>query len=234
MGYLENNKARIWWLDFLRGIALIMMVYFHLVYDLKEFYNLPISYESGINFYIGKVSAILFMLISGISSSLSKSNIKRGIRVLGFALILSLITHLYNPLYGIKFGILHFLGVSMLLSPLFNKINKYILVLLGTSILFLGNFVTKISTSLTFLFPLGITSGPFMSSDYYPLVPWFGLFLYGLALGKFLFAEKRSHFPTNIKDNVISKVGQKTLPIYLLHQPVILIVLFLIDYFIAK
>lgn len=229
MEHLEKNNNRIWELDFLRGIALLMMIYFHLIYDLKEFYYLPISYESGINFYIGKGSAILFMLISGISSSLSKSNIKRGLRVLGFALILTVVTHLYNPLYGIKFGILHFLGVSMLLSPLFIKADKYALVLLGTSVLFLGNFVSNISTSMGFLFPLGITNGPFNSSDYYPLVPWFGFFLYGLALGKFFYPEKHSLFTFSIKENLISKMGKNTLLIYLMHQPAILIILFLLN-----
>lgn len=225
-----SNKARIWELDFLRGIALILMIYFHTIYDLKEFYNYPVSYANGPNFYIGKVSAILFMLISGISSSLSKSNTKRGLKVLGIALVITVITHLYDLEYGIKFGILHFLGVSMLLSPIFSKINKYILVLLGTSIILLGNFVSGLNTTVNYLFPLGITSSSFTSSDYYPLVPWFGIFLYGISLGKFLYNKKLSLFTFTMKDNPVSKIGRKTLPVYLMHQPTIIIILVLLKY----
>lgn len=230
MEHQINNKTRIWELDLLRGIALILMIYFHIIYDLKEFYNFPVSYESGANSYIGKISAILFMLISGISSSLSKSNIKRAFKVLGIALIITIITHLYDSDNGIKFGILHFLGVSMLLSPIFNKWSKYILLLLSTFIIILGNALSNIETSVNYLFPIGIINSSFVSSDYYPLLPWFGVFLYGLALGKFLYSQKRSIFNFSFKENVISKIGRKTLPIYLMHQPTIIVTLILLKY----
>lgn len=221
---------RIWELDFFRGIALILMVYFHTIYDLKEFYNYPASYSTGLNFYIGKISAILFMLISGISSSFSQNNIKRGLKVLGIALLITLITHLYNLDYGIKFGILHFLGVSMLLSPVFIQCNKYVLIMLGAGILALGDFVSDINISVNYLFPLGITGSSFASSDYYPLVPWFGVFLIGLSLGKLLYSDKRSIFSFDLNDNMIIMAGRNTLPIYLFHQPAIIIVLVLLQY----
>lgn len=224
----EPDK-RIWELDFLRGIALILMVYFHTIYDLKEFNNYPASYSTGLNFYIGKISAILFMLISGISSSLSRNNTKRGFMVLGIALLITIITHLYNLDYGIKFGILHFLGVSMLLAPLFIQCNKYVLIVLGIGILALGDFVSDINTSANYLFPFGITGSSFASSDYYPLVPWFGIFLIGLALGKFVYGNKRSLFSFQLKNSGINMLGQNTLPIYLLHQPVIIIILLLLQ-----
>lgn len=230
-GALTNKTGmRIWELDFLRGIALILMVYFHTIYDLKEFYYYPVSYSDGLNFYLGKVSAILFMLISGISSSFSKNNTKRGLKVLGVAMLITIITHLYDLDYGIKFGILHFLGVSMLLTPVFIKLNKYILFVLGTGILIFGGFVSNINASVNYLFPFGITGSSFTSSDYYPLVPWFGVFLIGLSLGKLLYSDKRSIFSFDLNDNMIIMAGRNTLPIYLFHQPAIIIVLVLLQY----
>ncbi len=226
----SKNCARIWELDFLRGIALIFMVYFHVIYDLKEFYYYPVSYSDGLNYYIGKISAILFILISGISSSLSKNNTKRGLKVLGAAMLITIITHLYDLDYGVKFGILHFLGVSMLLAPVFIKLNKYVLIVLGVGIIVFGNFVSNINTSVNYLFLFGITNSSFTSSDYYPLVPWFGVFLIGLSLGKMLYSDRRSLLSFNMNDNMIIMAGRNTLPIYLFHQPIIMIVLMLFQY----
>lgn len=230
MEYQQKKKVRIWELDFFRGIALILMIYFHTVYDLKEFYNLPVAYEAGFNFYIGKLSAILFMLISGVSTYLSRSTTKRGLRVLLYAMILTVVSHLFNSYYGVKFGILHFLGLSMILSPLFKKINKYLLIIIALIIISLGDFMVNISTPFTFLFPLGIMGPGFLSSDYYPLIPWFGVFLIGMVLGQFLYTEKRSLFSFSLEHNLISKAGQNTLIIYLLHQPIIYGILMLIRF----
>lgn len=226
----SKNCARIWELDLFRGIALILMVYFHVIYDLKEFYYYPVSYSDGINFYIGKISAILFILISGISSSLSKNNTKRSLKVLGAAMLITIITHLYDLDYGVKFGILHFLGVSMLLAPAFIKLNKYVLIALGAIIIVCGDFVSNINTSVNYLFLVGITNSSFTSSDYYPLVPWFGVFLIGLSLGKTLYSGRRSLLAFDMNDNMIILAGRNTLPIYLLHQPMIMIVLMFFQY----
>ena len=107
------------------------MIYFHIIVDLNEMYNINVSYLSGVNYYIGKISAILFMLLSGISSSLSRNNMKRGLRVLAFALVITAVTYLYDPKLTIVFGILHFLGIH-LLYPLLSKMNKYLLIIIGT------------------------------------------------------------------------------------------------------
>ncbi len=227
---MENhvvNKSRIWELDFLRGIALILMIYFHIIYDLKEFVNLPISYSDGVNYILGKISAILFMLISGVCASLNGRITKRALKVLGIALAISIVTHIYNPEYGIKFGILHFLGISMLLSPLLSKIGKYKLLLLGIFIIALGIYVNNVKLSFDYLLPLGLTSNSFVSYDYYPLLPWSGIFLFGISLGKFIYNGKCSMFKCDLKDNMINKIGQKTLPIYLIHQPIIIAVIYL-------
>jgi uncharacterized membrane protein len=228
---MQNTKKmeRIWELDFFRGIALIMMIYFHIIFDMKEFFNYPVNYSSGLNYYIGKASAILFMLISGISCSLSRNNIKRGLKVLGVAMVITLATHLFNPDFGIKFGILHFFGVSMLLYPLLQRLNKYILFLIGTLIIALGSVVSKISVSFDYLFPIGLFSDSFISSDYYPLVPWLGVFVYGAFLGKLLYAEKRSLFNISIGPNIISMAGKRTLLVYIIHQPVIMLLLAMIN-----
>lgn len=224
---LEKNakQNRIWELDFFRGVALLLMVYFHVVFDLKDLYGSNIEYASGINYYIGKISVTLFMIISGISCHLSRNNRKRGIRVLAVAMAITVVTHLFDPGLGVKFGILHFLGVSMLIFPLFNKINNFLLFIAAVVILVAGNIFAHMVMPNDYLFIFNLTSNTFSSSDYYPLFPWLSIFLFGVIMGRLFYAEKKSVFPFSLGNNAISAAGRHTLIVYIVHQPLILAVL---------
>lgn len=224
-----NTKSRIWEIDFIRGIALICMVYFHIAFSMNEFYGYNISYTSGINYYISKASGILFILISGASCSLSHRNRIRGLKILGVALLITITTYLYDPNYIIKFGILHFLGISIILFTFIKNLNNLILLVLGTAVIFLSYLIPKINVNHNLLFPLGIITETFISADYYPLIPWFGLFVYGGVLGKSLYTKKKSIFHFQMRDNLITRLGQNTLIIYLIHQPIILLILKIIS-----
>ncbi|MGI6649262.1 MAG: heparan-alpha-glucosaminide N-acetyltransferase [Bacillota bacterium] len=228
---------RIWELDFLRGIALFGMLYFHLIFDLNEFFDYPITYAHGFTHYAGKVSVILFILVSGISCRFSRNNLRRGLQLLGIALIITMLTHSVNylglrlihqplPNIGIKFGILHFFGVSILLYPVFKTINRYALAILGSLIIGLGELISARTFSHNYFFFLGMINEKFYSVDYYPLLPWLGVFLIGIVLGKFLYQEKKSLFPFTIRNSMINILGRNTLLIYLIHQPVLLLILF--------
>jgi len=223
-----NNEQRVWEVDLLRGLGLFLMIYFHAIYDMKEIYQYNVVYENGFNYYIGKISGVLFIFASGISCFLSRSNIRRAFKILAIAVFITVFTHLYNPDLGVKFGILHFLGVSILISPFLKKMHPFILVAAGTGIIILKNYLYKGTASHDYLFPFGIYGADFISADYYPLVPWLGVFLYGLAAGRVLYLFKRSIFNINIRGNILTIAGRNTLWIYLLHQPVIIIVLALV------
>lgn len=219
------KKDRIWEIDFLRGMALLLMIIFHVVFDLKDIYNYPIYYDRGFYYYVGKMSAILFMLVAGVSSSFSRSNVKRGIRIFAIAMAITVVTYLFDPDLIIKFGILHFFGTSMILYPLFEHMEKYALMLTATLIIAVGYFMSNMTVPFDFLFPIGLTSSSFFSSDYYPLFPWFGVFLYGVAISKILYNEKKSIFNFTMRDNPVLLIGKHTLLVYIIHQPIILLVL---------
>jgi uncharacterized membrane protein len=220
-----GNKSRIGEIDFLRGIALILMIYFHFIYDLNEILNLPVSYDKGIHAILGKVSGNLFIIISGVSASLSRNNFKRGLKVFLIGTLITGITYLYHPAFFIQFGILHFLGVSMMVIHPFMKIKSYLLFVIGSSMVFLGSIYFPILVEIPYLFPLGMVRKNFFSADYYPLIPYFGVFLMGVSLGKSLYHEKRSLVTLQLENNVVSRLGRHTLWIYLLHQPLIILVL---------
>lgn len=204
------------------------MIYFHIIFDLKDLYGYPLEYASGVNYYIGKLSVILFMLLSGISCTLSKNNVKRGIRVLAIALLITLATHLYSDALGVKFGVLHFLGLSMILYEAVKKANPYVLLAAGVIIIIAGNLFGKITMSHDIFFIFNLTSNSFYSSDYYPLFPWLGIFLFGIVIGKLFYSSKESLLPFSIKENPISKAGRHTLILYVIHQPLILVILSLL------
>lgn len=224
----ETKRNRIWELDFIRGIAILLMIYYHIIFDLNDFYNYQVSHNSGINLLVGKSSAILFILVSGVSCCLSRNNFRRGLKLAGIALTITLITILYNPDFCIKFGILHFLGISIMIYPLLYKINLFLLPVIGTIIISAGYFFAGINVSHNYLFPFGVTSSSFSSLDYYPLFPWLGVFIYGITLGKAIYPQKKSIFKTAPRNNFINKAGKHSLLIYLIHQPVILFLLYLL------
>ena len=75
------------------------------------------------------------------------------------------------------------------------------------------------------LFPLGLTTGDFASSDYFPLLPFLGFFLLGTVLGRTVYSKKQTLLPRVNSKNFLLRFlqwcGRQSLWIYLLHQPVL-------------
>ena len=130
---LKKGKDRFWEIDFLRGFAIILMIFFHILYDLNFFSITNFRIYSGIILYIARLSASIFVILAGISLSISYSKsknwlktndiilkfIKRGLKILFLGMIISVITWFYIPRGFVVFGILHFIGISIILSLIF-------------------------------------------------------------------------------------------------------------------
>ena len=227
----QGKKVRVGEIDFFRGIALILMIFFHIIWNLNNFYNVPIEYQTGIIFVIGRVAVYLFIMITAISCSFSGSNLLRSLKILAAAMLVTIVTLIYDPRLFVAFGILHFLGVSVLLYPIYNKLSNALLLLLGTAMILAGQVVLTIPMTHNYLLFLGLTAPNYHTFDFYPLIPYSGLFLYGIFLARILYPKRRSLFSVDLGDNPIAKVGQRTLIIYLLHQPVILAVMYVLAIF---
>lgn len=226
---VRHSKNRITELDFFRGIALLLMVYFHLIWSMNQLYGYHVFFSSWINFYIGKISAILFILISGIVFSFGKFSWKRFLLLTAIALSISGVTYFYNKEYFIVFGIIHFFALSSLLAPVFKNNNKYFLILLWIWVIIAWSWIGNIQVQSVYLFFLWAVSKWFQSVDFYPLIPRFGVYLLWIGISKIFYAKKKNLFWNIFNIRSINFVGRNTLLIYLIHQPIIILVLYIIN-----
>lgn len=226
------KKERIWELDFLKGIALIFMVWDHAVFDLYGFFGVDTSALGFLQEGIGVISAIIFMTVCGVSVTLGKHNLKHGSITFGLGLALTLFTFIFDLVADagaiIMFGILHFLGLAMIIGHFVKKLPSPLIALLSAGSFALGLYFEKISTNLSFLFPFGIVRSGFYSSDYFPLFPNLAFVFIGIIIGKTLYKSRKSLLRLKPKKSLLCFLGRHTLILYFAHQPVVFGIIFLI------
>ncbi len=76
-------------------------------------------------------------------------------------------------------------------------------------------------------------------ADYMHLFPWMGVFMTGCVIGRVCYAEKKSLLPESMKKiqklgAPIEFIGRHSLIIYLVHQPVVYGILYLIFLLLGK
>jgi uncharacterized membrane protein len=117
----------------------------------------------------------------------------------------------------------------MLLYPLFKRINNFILFLLAILIIIISNTGLLDQTNLV-VFLRNVFGG--MSIDYYPLLPYFSIFIFGVLSYKLFYYKRKSIFNLNIKSKLLCFISKYSLTIYLIHQPIILGIIFASKYLI--
>lgn len=225
-------KKRIWELDFLRGLLLWGMIGIHLIYDLVDLYGVWNWQQPAAYLLFKNRFGISFVVLSGLCATLGRNCVKRGVKVFACGMVCTLATYLmvWAGMAGrgllIYFGVLHCLGVCMVLWSLFKKCPTWTLLLLGLAIVLYGEYLRDQAYDwATYLFPLGFTSYGFVSSDYFPLLPNLGYFLLGAVLGRTLYREKTSLLPRVNEQTLVIRFfrfcGTHSLLIYMVHQPVL-------------
>lgn len=222
-------------IDIIRGIAIVLMVVFHIVFDLTNFFGFNIEYHRGFWYYEGRLSAILFIMAAGMVSAVIagqgdlktawQKNLKRGLRLIGWGMVITLVTWFFDSKNTIWFGILHFLGVAIILSILFARF-RWVNLILGILIIILGSFFLKLQADHSWFLIFGIRPYGFQSWDYYSLFPWFGVVLIGLGLGNFVYQNQTmlpaTKKPSHVVFSSLIWLGKYSLWIYLVHQPILL------------
>ncbi len=216
-------------IDVLRATAIILMILFHLVYDLREFAGVNIDYRSPFWFVIGRTSALLFIFISGLSSGFARSPGRRGLKVLFFGMVITFVTYLFLKDEYVRFGILHLLGVAMLLSPLLLRLSSWMLGMLAALSAILGFWFKKQVLAMPFLLPFGLVYDGFTTIDYYPLFPYLAVTILGVLVYRHCYARRKEPlFSFHLKSEPIKWLSRNSLAVYLVHQPLLLFFIFLI------
>lgn len=250
--FLKDGAKRILILDELRGFAIICMVFHHLFYNI----GFVLGYDFG--FEIFNALCVFqpffwaaFIITSGICSRLSRNTVKRGLIVFGGGIAVTVVTAVIMPLMGITgaeiyFGILSCLGSCMiitgLLMPLLDKINPKIGLAVCAFLFFVTYDISK--KSLLFgavhlpdilyqsdwLCPLGFYSKSFVSADYFPLLPWLFMFLFGAFIGKYAANGDFPEAAYKSRSKFLQKAGKHSFWIYLAHQPAMYAILYIFKF----
>ena len=232
--------ARFWEIDAARGAAVLGMLAFNWLYALA-FYGL-LAFDAsasapggGFWFWFARAVGAAFVFLAGASLWLSLSlrresenhAFMHAANIFGLGLLITGVTWLVIPREFIVFGILHCIGLSLLLAiPLVN-VKPRNLALLGLAVIALGVGLSSLTFGFPWLVWLGFAPSGFVSVDYFPLAPWFGVLLLGLAFAKKFYGNAKARTAIQsqtggVITGVLRFLGRHSLAIYLLHQPLLL------------
>lgn len=223
-------------LDTLRGLAILAMVAYHFCFDLRyfgvtqcDFYHDPL--------WLNARTLILssFLLIAGASLVLanrgtaSLARFWRHVAIIGAcAAAVSVASYALFPASWIWFGVLHAIAVSLVLArPLVRR--PALALILGIVVIAAGHLFTHPVFDNRALGWLGFMTAKPRTEDYVPLFPWIGVLLVGITAGHALI---RAQFrPIAFAERLprwIAWLGRHSLATYMVHQPLLIGLLFLI------
>ena len=245
MTQMPGTVPRLALVDLARGLALVAMGVFHLAWDLSHlgFITTDVAQHPGWRLFSQAIAAT-FLALAGVSLALAHAH---GVRaaafwrrvalVAGAAALVTAGTWLLMPQAPIFFGILHCIAAGAILALPFVRVRWWLTVLAGVLVLAMPLVlslpavdawqVAMESSRLNGLWQhLGLTSDGPVAVDFVPLVPWFGIMLGGVAAGSWLVTrgpvEALATMRVPPAGQALVWAGRRSLPIYLLHQPVLL------------
>jgi uncharacterized membrane protein len=227
--------------DAARGVAIIMMVVYHSTYDLDTLGGYDIQSTTGSWAHFADVTAGLFLFLVGVSLTISRARtsltgwrlfgkyLVRGLRILAYGVVLTIV-FLALGMGVVVFGILHLIGISIILAYPFLGL-RFTNLVLGVLIFVAGQYilVQGLDSQSFWLLPFGVVPEGVIMPDYRPLLPWFGVVLIGLFFGNVVYGDGRRPAVLEDKAPVLARPllppGRNSLFIYVIHQPIIIALL---------
>ncbi|PIX79314.1 hypothetical protein CO082_03200 [Candidatus Peregrinibacteria bacterium CG_4_9_14_0_8_um_filter_44_15] len=233
-------------IDLLKVFAITGMVIFHFFYILNFLGVRYADMHHGVFGILGDTVRILFISLVGVTLVLSKRKsealgerpkeflrrkLLQGMTVLGLALMINLVTYIVVPDQFVKFGVLHLISLGVFCGSLLAG-HPYVSAQIGLGIIIIGTWLTPASEMSFISYVLGWTKETGMSLDYFPVFPWLGVVFVGM-LGGHWFLEiakkrgiSRRHTDIGKKARLIHLISSKALWIYIIHIPVLLLVVY--------
>ncbi|MCG3209721.1 MAG: hypothetical protein FOGNACKC_03348 [Anaerolineae bacterium] len=243
--YAGGRTPRLWEIDALRGVAIILVVFYHFVWDLSYFRLYPVNVLSPSWQIFARSIGSTFIFLLGVSLTLSHLRVshrtgqaapfvkylRRGGQLFGLGLVISVVTYVVIGPGFVVFGILHLLGLGVILAYPFLQINRWVSLVAGLFLIGLGAYLNTVTVSYPWLIWFGIKQQGRAMVDYYPLLPWFGITLLGIFAGRSLYPHDVSRLVLPDYSRVLPVrglrlLGRHTLFIYLVHQPILIGFLF--------
>lgn len=229
-------------IDLLRTIAILLMVIYHTAFDLSQFYGWDIDVFTGGWIWMARITATLFLVLVGVSAAIAyerstwQRHIKRFLKIVSAALAVTIATYMVDPDTYVRFGILHVITVAALVVPTIASIvPSWSTIPIGIALIALGPWISAIRMDTAWLVPLGIRPHDFVSVDYFPMIPWLGVMLIGYGMGYAVYVRasimrERRHTMASLQTipTVMAWPGRHSLFLYLVHQPIIMIILWMI------
>lgn len=219
-------------LDAWRTLAIVLMVAYHFLYDLYIFGIISASqlFSAPLN-VLERFICCSFILLAGASARFSRNNLRHGLTVLAAGVVVEIGAAVGGQ--TIRWGVLMLLGTSMVIwhfaGKYLEKLPGWTLAASGGVLFFLTRWWTgTAAVTVNWLYPLGFIAPGFYSADYFPLLPWFFLFLIGTVLGGWCLNHRDNRLLTAPLPAALTWPGRHSLVIYVLHQPVLYGVSYLI------
>lgn len=285
----RKRAKRVYEVDLFRGLPIFLVVLYHLCYDMVQLPGLIANYRVLIGDYPALEGLVafcqdilsnpvihdwlvpffagMFLFACGVSTSLSRNNVRRGLLLLLWSVLLSVATSILSGILGenvfIGWGILHVMAFTILVYGLAERFSRRVLheeihplvcLFLGVLVYLLGLLLRSgIETSAgeVLQWPTSYVSGSFTDwleqdplsffksalgmtgnyVDWWPIFPFSGVILIGMAFGKVLYGERKESrlpFLSFPLFRPLLFIGGHTLWVYILHQPIAIAVLYLV------
>ncbi len=240
-GYRARSVASQRWdaIDVARGLAIVAMIIYHFSWDLSFFKLIETNILQVPAWrWFARGIAGSFLLLAGVGLALAHAEgfrkrafLTRLLKVGGAALAVTLVTFFAFPQSYIFFGILHCIALSSLLALPFLRLHPALTLAAAAFCLVAPWLFTSPALDAPWLDWLGLGALDPMTNDYVPIFPWLGVVLIGVAIGKMLMPRQGTMALARWRSgDAVSRAllwaGRKSLPIYLIHQPVLLGILY--------
>ncbi|HTI32608.1 MAG TPA: heparan-alpha-glucosaminide N-acetyltransferase [Miltoncostaea sp.] len=241
----EPAPGRLWEVDAVRTAAILMMVAYHAAWDVFQLApTVKVDPFDGGWRALQVACGSTFLFVVGVSLAISNArgrargldgwalyrrHLRRAAQVAAAAALVTLVTLVVLGDDYVRFGILHCIAAAMVLGPLMLRLRWWNLPLAAVVIAVGVMLETGPRSNVPGLFLLGVPP-EHGTVDWYPLLPWLGPMMIGLAVGAALYPGGRrgrwgDRLPEPSFARALGAPGRHALPIYLVHQPLLIALL---------